>query len=73
MIKSHLNDLLLRKATTEKRKLPLRIVAEETKLSVNTIQRLKKSSSGSVRFSTLDKLCAYFGVSTSELIEHIPD
>lgn len=73
MIRSHLNDLLRRKAVADNRKLPLRVVAEETKLSINTIQRLKRGSSGSVRFATLNKLCCYFDVDINGLIEYTPD
>jgi len=73
MIKSHLDDLLQKKAATENRKITLRIVAEETELSVNTIQRLKTISSESVHYSTLDKLCRYFQVTINDLIEYTPD
>ena len=74
MIKSNFEKLRHEKIQLEKRKLPLRTIADETGLSLGTIQRLNKGSQGRFYLSTLDKLCCYFGVgSISDLIEYTSD
>ena len=75
MITSHLDALIRKKAAVDNRRLSIRRVAEETKLAINTIQRLKETAPNieSIHFSTLEKLCRYFGVGIGELIEYKTD
>lgn len=73
MIHSNFEDLRRAKAFREKRDLPLRLIAEETGLSVNAIQRIRNSEIKRIQLTTLEKLCLYFAVSSiSELIEYSP-
>ena len=75
MITSHLDALIRKKAAADNRRLSIRRVAKETKLAINTIQRLKEITPNieSIHFSTLEKLCCYFGVGIGELIEYKTD
>jgi DNA-binding Xre family transcriptional regulator len=70
------DELRRRKSYTERRDLPLRTIAEETGLSLNTVARLSKPGAVPSRLDTdtLDILCAYFNVkSIVELLEFQPD
>ena len=72
MIKSHFQDLRRRKAFQEGRNLPLRTIADETKLSLTTVQRISSGDMKGIRLTTLDTLCDYFGVeSLSDLVEYV--
>jgi DNA-binding Xre family transcriptional regulator len=73
MIQSHFEDLRRIKAAKERRDLPLRIIAAETGLAINTIQRVRNATMDRVQLTTLEKLCRYFAVkSLCELIEYSP-
>ena len=73
MIHSRFEDLRRAKAWREKRDLPLRLIAQETGLSVNAIQRIRNSTVERIQLTTLEALCRYFAVkSISELIEYTP-
>lgn len=73
MIRSNFDKLRRRKAFQENRNLPLRAIAQETGLSLGTIQRVSSGSMERINMSTLDALCGYFDVATiAELIEYEP-
>lgn len=74
MIQSHFEDLRRKKAYHEKRNLPLRTIADETGLSVATVQRFSAGTADRFDRKTLEALCRYFGVkSLADLIEWLPD
>lgn len=69
-ITSHFDRLRRAKAHHENRDLPLRVIAEETGLSVNTLQRVRRNQMERVYLSTIETLCRYFGASRiDDLIE----
>lgn len=74
MIKSRFDDLRRDKAYRERRSLPIRVIAAETGLALGTVHRISKGSMERVYISTLDTLCAYFGVKAiSDVLEYVPD
>ena len=74
MLKSRFDDLRRKKELEEKRDLPLRVIAADTKLALSTIQRVKTGPLGGLRLSTLETLCQYFSAdSISDLIEYAPE
>jgi len=74
MIKSNFEDLRRRKAYEEKRKLPLRLIADETGLSLGAIHRVSSGNMEAIHIATVDTLCRYFGLTnTNELLEYVPE
>lgn len=64
--------LLEEKQDAEKRFIPLAEVAKNTGIPRKTLYQWEKNVI--TRFDTkiVDKLCEYFGVNLSELLDHIP-
>lgn len=74
MIKLRFAELKREKALREQRDLPLRTIARETGLGVDTVHRLNKGDASRVYLSTLNVLCNYFAVKeVGELLEYVPD
>ena len=73
MIRSNIGVLISQKSAREGRKLPYRVVTEETRLSSGVLTRLVNSDFDRVDRGTLDTLCRYFGVGVGELLEYVPD
>jgi DNA-binding Xre family transcriptional regulator len=72
MIRSRFEELRHQKEEAEGRRLSVRTIAAEVKVSNGTIQRMKKGELDRIYISTLDKLCRYFGVKqVGDLIEYI--
>ena len=73
LISSNFQRLRRQKAAQENRDLPLRVIADESKLALGTVHKISTGEISGVRLSSIDALCAYFGVgSISELIEYKP-
>ena len=73
MIRSNLNVLVARKEQNESRRLPYRVITQETGLSSGVLTRLIGGDFDRVERGTLDTLCRYFGVGVGELLEYVPD
>lgn len=73
MIRSNMNVLLAQKESREGRKLPYRVITEETGLSSGVLTRLVNSDFDRVERGTLDTLCRYFACSLCDLLEYVPD
>lgn len=71
MIRSNLNLLRAQKETTDGRKLPYRVISEETGLSQNVLVRLMNSKFERIETPTLDALCAYFECQVGDLIYYV--
>ena len=67
MIKCHLSRLM------GERKLKIADVARATGLYRGTITLLYDETASKVDLETIDKLCAFLGVTVGELFEHKPD
>lgn len=74
MLHVRFDELRRQKAAKENRDIPLRLISDETGLSVTTLQRVRHNDTPrGVSLQTLDVLCAYFAVeSVAELIEYRP-
>jgi putative transcriptional regulator len=70
MIVSKLPLLRVMKEAREGRKLPYRIIAEETGLSQGVLVRMMNSEFERVETPTLDALCKYFGCGIGDLLEY---
>lgn len=73
MILSNLNLLRAKKETLEKRKLPYRVISEETGLSQGVLVRLMNSQFERVETPTLNALCNYFGCDVGDLLHYVPE
>ncbi len=74
MIRTKFDDLLREKEYQEKRRWTFKAIAAETGLAVSTIQRLKTGDAERVYLTTIDRLCAFFGLAAvGELLEYVPD
>ena len=72
MIRSNMNVLLAQKENREGRKLPYRVITEETGLSSGVLTRLLNSAFDRVERGTLDTLCQFFGCGVGDLLEYVP-
>lgn len=73
MIRCNINVLLAQKENREGRKIPYRVITEETRLSSGVMTRLVNSEFDRVERGTLDTLCRYFACGVGDLLEYIPD
>lgn len=71
MIRSNLNLLRAQKETAEGRKLPYRVISEETGLSQGVLVRLMNSEFERIETPTLDALCQYFGCQVGDLLYYV--
>lgn len=72
MIRSKVGVLIAQKAAREGRKIPYRVVTEETGLSSGVLTRLVNSDFDRVERGTLDTLCGYFGCTVGDILEYVP-
>lgn len=73
MIRSKMKRLRLGKEEQEDRKLTYRVIAEETRLSIGTVQRLMNNEFDRVETPTLNALCKFFRCDVGDLLEYVPD
>ena len=73
MIRSNLDLIRVQKERREGRKLPYRVIADETGLSQGVLVRLMGQGFDKVEKGTLNTICTYFGCSVGELLEYVPD
>jgi len=71
-IKCNLKQLILNKSAGNSHRITYAEISEATGLSTTTITKLANNQSALVGISTLDRLCAYFGVGVGELLEYVP-
>ncbi len=73
MIRSNLDLLRVQKERQEGRRLPYRVIAEETGLSQGVLVRLMSQEFERVDRGSLNTLCGYFGVGVGDVLEYLPD
>lgn len=66
MIKCNLSLILAEK------RLKVADAVRQTGISKTTLHKIYNDQSTRIEFETIDKLCAFLGVSVDELFEHIP-
>jgi putative transcriptional regulator len=67
MVKIHLSKLM------GERRLKIADVARDTGISRGALTRIYYETAERLDVESLDKLCAYFGCTISDLLEHTPD
>lgn len=67
MVKCHLSRML------GERKLKIADVSRDTGINRGTLTRLYYETAERIELEAVDRLCAYFQCSISDLFEHIPD
>ena len=73
MIRSKLALLRVQKEQLERRKLPYRVIADESGLSTGVLTRLMNDGFDRVEVGTLNTLCRYFACGVGDLLEYVPD
>ena len=73
MIISNLRVLIAHKEQREGRKLPYRLIAEETGLAINTIFLFYNDRMKRIDKDTLNTLCNYFNVGPEKILVWTPD
>lgn len=71
-ISNRFAKLLEEKQNSENRFIPLAEVATATGISRKTLYQWEKNTVTRFDTEVVDKLCAYFNVNLSELLDHIP-
>jgi putative transcriptional regulator len=73
VIRFRLAELLADKGFREGRRVEIGEVADATGIHRSTLSRIVNVRGANVTAANLDKLCAYFGCSLSDLAEYVPD
>lgn len=71
-ISNHFAKLLAAKQEKENRYIPLAEVASDAKVSRKTLYKWEKNIVDRFDSDTIEKLCKYFGVGLSDLLELSP-
>ena len=72
MIRCNLDLLRVNKERAEDRRLPYRVIGQETGLSPSTLVRLMNNDFDRVDRGTLDTLCGFFDCGIGDLLEYVP-
>jgi len=73
MIRIKLKQLLDEKAFSERRRITLNDVAEETGISRPTLTRIANVPGYNTNTDTIDSLCKYFKCTPGELLQFVVD
>ncbi|RDL45513.1 transcriptional regulator [Marinomonas piezotolerans] len=73
MLRFKLKEMLAEKSFQEGRRITMVEVAEKTGISRITLSKMANQKGYSTVTDNLDKLCAYFGCSLSEIAEYLPE
>ena len=73
MLISHLNAQMRNKAARENRKITLRVIGEDTGISIATLSRWGRAKLECVDVPTWNALCLYFECRGEELLELKPE
>lgn len=71
---SHFQKLVLRKSAQVGRRLSLRDIAEDSRISLATIQKANAGKMDQISMPTVAALCTYFKLKRiTDLVEWVPD
>lgn len=73
MIRFRLTELIADKAFKERRVVSLTEVAAATGVHRATLSKMANQPGANIGTEIIDKLCAYFGCQTGDLLTYIPD
>jgi putative transcriptional regulator len=73
VIRFKLAEQIEKKQFRESRRITIQEVAEASGVNRMTLSKILNHRGYSTGTDIVDKLCAYFGCSVADLLEHIPD
>jgi len=73
MLRFHLKKLIADKEFSEKRRITVSEIAEETGINRMTLSKIINHPGHSTVTDNLDKLCTYFDCDIEDLVTHIKD
>jgi len=73
MIRFKLKELIAQKEYEEKRRITLEEIAKSTELHRSTLSKINNQKASTSKIEVIDKLCAYFDVDVSQIIEFIKE
>lgn len=73
MIRFRLKELIAEKEFQEGRNITLEEISQKSGIHRVTLSRISNKKGYVTTTEILDKLCTYFGVTTGEVAEHLPD
>lgn len=73
MIRFHLKELIAEKEFTEKRRITIGGISQETGINRMTLSKIINHPGHSTVTDNLDKLCNYFDCSIEQLVTHIKE
>lgn len=73
MIRFHLKELIAEKEFTEKRRITIGEISQETGINRMTLSKIINHPGHSTVTDNLDKLCNYFDCSIEQLVTHIKE
>ena len=73
VLRYHLKELTAEKEFSEKRRITIGEVADETGLNRMTLSKMINHPGASVKSEALDRLCTYFDCQINSLVTHIKD
>ena len=71
MIRFYLHEMIAERKFKTGKKVTLEMIAKETGVSKVTLSRINSQRGYNTTTDNIDKLCAYFGCSVAQLIEHV--
>ena len=73
MIRYKLKELMLQKEREKKCRITLEEVAQKTGVHRSTLSRISNQKAPTLKINVINKLCKYFEVEISEVIEYVDD
>ncbi len=73
MIRFHLKELIAEKEFTEKRRITIGEISQETGINRMTLSKIINHPGHSTVTDNLDKMCNYFDCSIEQLVTHIKE
>ena len=72
MIRFYLQEMIAERKFKTGKKVTLEMIARETGVSKVTLSRISSQRGYNTTTDNIDKLCAYFGCSVGQVMEHVP-
>jgi putative transcriptional regulator len=73
LIRFKLGEQLEKKQFRDSRRITLQEVSDATAINRSTLSKILNQRGYSTGTDIVDKLCAYFGCTVSDLLEYVPD
>lgn len=73
MIRFYLQEMIAEQKFKTGKKITLELIARETGISKVTLSRIGSQRGYNTTTDNIGKLCAYFGCSVGQIMEHVPE